>query len=153
MIKYTINDYRNSFGTLSADAPAGENAIYVGPGNNPYAYTERNNAAGGEVGIPYFAEFRLKADVTLAKAASLTVEGAPDNASTDPDSDKNAALPAPTTGWVTVGSLAIAAGAWDSSEPYRVPFSDSKYKWFRARLTLGTSETATPELTAFLHRA
>jgi hypothetical protein len=151
--RYTINDYRNFFGTLDESRLKGENTLYVGPGNNPYAYTERNKAEGGEAGIPYFAEFRLADDVTLAKDASLVVEGAPDNASQSPDADKNAAPTPPTSGWQTVGSLVIPAGAWESIVPYRVAFSDSKYKWFRAGLTLNSAETAEPVLTAFLHRA
>jgi hypothetical protein len=153
-VKYTINDYRNFFGTLKSGQLTAENALYTGPGNNPYAYTERNKAEGGEIGIPYFAEFRLEDDVTLAKGpASLIVEGAPDNASQAPDADMNAAPAAPTAGWQTVGSLVIPKGAWESVVPYRVAFSDSKYKWFRARLELTSGDTGAPVLTAFLHRA
>jgi hypothetical protein len=152
MIKYSIYDKLNCFGETLDGSTASDN-LYVGPGNNPYAYTERNKAEGGEIGVPYFAEFRLKADATTTKTTTLTVEGAPDTASQAADADKNAPPPPPAdAAWVQVGGLAIPAGKAATGISYKVAFSDSVNKWFRVKVTPGAGETATLAFSAFLLR-
>jgi hypothetical protein len=134
-MNYSIKDALNSFGSASTAGPLPNN-IYVGKGTN--RVQARADSQGGEAGIPHFAEFRALGTTIPTAAASLIVEGAPDNGGAS----------APAAGWTTVGRLDIPAGAWQKDGTYRVAFSDSPYKWFRCSI----AGTGTASIQAFLFR-
>ena len=135
-MKYSINDYLNDFGkaTAAGNLP---NFIYVGRPANSVS-DEKFDPQGGEIKIPYFAEFQAVGAPPSGEAV-LSVEGAPDNHSGTP----------PASGWVQVGSLTVPAGSWKKNSRFSVAFSNSPYKWFRAK----TAGTATANVQAFLKRA
>jgi hypothetical protein len=149
--KYTIADYRNNFGIVSG---SDLNAIYVGAGNNPYAYMERQPARGGEAGIPYFVEFRFPTGGTLAKDAKLVVEGAPDTAVTDGSKEVwEPVSPPASEDWKEICSMPIASGTALDEQVYRLAVSENPYKWLRARYVKGSGETAAVAANAVLYRA
>jgi hypothetical protein len=135
-LKFSINDALNDFGKATAVGNLPNN-IYVGRPANSVS-DEKFDPQGGEIKIPYFAEFQAVGNAPTAEA-TLSVEGAPDNHSPTP----------PATGWAQVGSLVVPAGTWKKNSRFNVAFSDSPYKWFRAK----TAGTGTANIQAFLKRA
>ena len=135
-MKITIRDYLNNFGTVTA-AGVFPNNIYVGRGTNTVS-DPNYPAEGGEIKTPYFAEFFSGNTAPPTAEVKLTVEGAPDNGG----------AAAPGSGWVEAGSLVIPAGEWDKAGKYNVAFSDTKYKWFRAKI----AGSGTAAVNAFLKR-
>ena len=134
-MKYSIKDALNNFGSAATAGPLPNN-IYVGKGLN--RVQARNDSQGGEIGIPYFAEFRALGTTIPTAAASLIVEGAADNGGAT----------APASGWTAAGRLDIPAGAWKKDGAYRVAFSDSPHKWFRCSI----AGTGAASIQAFLFR-
>lgn len=144
MNNFSIHDERNSFGTATA---AGElpNQLYVGKGSGNKTYWTRRDSQGGQLGVPFFAEFFVQpADGVMPTGdVALTIEGAPDTATTTDTPSPAAAA------WKLVGNLTIPKEAFDDIAPFRVGFSNSKYKWFRAKFTgAGVSSVS-----AYLHKA
>lgn len=142
-MKFSIADALNDFGQISATGNLPNN-IYVGNNGDKTVHSVFPNgddrSQGGEIGIPYFAEY--SSSKPLTKDTVLTVEGAPDNGGAD----------APASGWVTAGTLTVAAGLWTPGAKFRVAFSDSPYKWFRAKVAFGAGETAGAVVSAILYR-
>jgi hypothetical protein len=141
---YSINDAGNCFGKATAAGDL-DQGLYVGRGPSSQMICTRKNSEGGQLGIPFFAEFYIDGAPADSSSLTLTVYGAKDNA------DDSGAKPVkPTGGWNKVGELVIPAGEFDDELRYRVPFSDSKYKWFKAAYTGGTGVSS---VTAYLHKA
>jgi hypothetical protein len=139
-MQFSIYDYKN----LLLDGAGKEESLYVGTTATETAYGYMNHAGGkaegGEISVPYFAEFRIKEVEEEGEPITLTVlgakavldaEGAPQF-----NADKSPVEPEPED-FVEVGRLVIAEPDADEPIPYRVAVSSNKYKWFKAEVTGG----------------
>jgi hypothetical protein len=124
VVKYSVGDKRTEFGS-AAGAGSGTavfpNNIYVGKFPN-FGWPE-DESAGGEIGIPYYAEFVCESAEDAA-GGSFIVEGAPENGGGE----------APASGWARVGSLDAPADGGGGAV-FKTALGDSKNKWFRAAMS------------------
>jgi hypothetical protein len=149
-MQFSIYDHKNMFLAGTESPGAESNKLYVGTTAKEveYQYMKPGPAgkeypAGGDVSVPYTAEFRITETTVTAgtdgapdklNPAVLTVLGAP--AVTDEagkplfNTDGTPKTPASFT---VVGQLTIPEP--DAEEPvaYRVAVSSNKYKWFKAK--------------------
>jgi hypothetical protein len=138
---FSIYDHKNKF----IDSGMSEsNSIYVGTSaaEKKYGYMRQRPGQpveGGQLGTPYFAEFRISeltgstGDVVLeVLAARPEMDGTTgwpsfgaDDAPTAPAADA----------WSSIGTLTIPRDEAEESVSYRVAFSDSRNKWLKVKLT------------------
>jgi hypothetical protein len=138
---FSIYDYKNKFmdsGMSTSDA------IYVGTSaaEKMYGYMRQRPGQpveGGQLGTPYFAEFRISeltgdsGNVVLeVLAAKPVMDGTTGWPSFEADGSP---LQPPEIAWSPIGTLTIPRDEAEDSVSYRVAFSDSRNKWFRVKLT------------------
>lgn len=141
-MRFTIYDYQNRFLTPGM---AESNALYVGTSavEKQYGYARQapgQIVEGGQVGVPYVAEFRIAAptgggDITLEVLGARPVM---DGDSGWPLFDAEGQPVTEGLSWSPVGTLTIPASEAQDAASHRIAFSDSRNKWFKARISGAT---------------
>jgi hypothetical protein len=138
---FSIYDYQNRFLTGKPDEESA--SIYTGTTKTEadYGYMRQPPgvvAEGADIGMPYFAEFRIANGEDATGDVTLTVLGAKpvmdgdnkyptfndDGTPIEPDNDD----------YHAVGTLIVAQDEAADPVPHRVAFSDSRHKWFKVEV-------------------